>query len=177
MPTGRGRAPSAAGGRDAGGRAGAAPATAAAGRRRFGDYARTLWSRVLAGQSGVLPVVLGVILIAVIFQSQNAKFLSAGNLVNLLVQGSVFMLIGMGEVFVLLLGEIDLSLGFVAGIGGDRGHRCWCSPASTGHGGRRSSPALAGHRGARRLPGHADHPAAPALLRRHAGRACWASRA
>ena len=36
---------------------------------------------------------------------------------NLLVQGSVFMLIGMGEVFVLLLGEIDLSLGFVAGIG------------------------------------------------------------
>jgi D-xylose transport system permease protein len=80
-------------------------------------YGRTLWSRVLAGQSGVLPVVLGVILIAAIFQSQNSKFLSAENLVNLLVQGSVFMLIGMGEVFVLLLGEIDLSLGFVAGIG------------------------------------------------------------
>jgi D-xylose transport system permease protein len=84
----------------------------------FGDYLRGLWSKVLAGQSGVLPVVLGVILIAAIFQSQNAKFLSAGNIVNLLVQGSVFMLIGMGEVFVLLLGEIDLSLGFTAGIGG-----------------------------------------------------------
>jgi D-xylose transport system permease protein len=43
--------------------------------------------------------------------------LSPGNLVNRLVQGSVFMLIGMGEVFVLVLGEIDLSLGFIAGIG------------------------------------------------------------
>ena len=84
----------------------------------FADYAGLLWTRILAGQSGVLPVVLGAILIALIFQSQNGQFLSPGNLVNLLVQGSVFMIIGMGEVFVLLLGEIDLSLGFVAGIGG-----------------------------------------------------------
>lgn len=68
--------------------------------------------------AGVLPVILGAILIAVIFQSLNDRFLSNGNLVNLLVQGSVFMLIGMGQVFVLLLGEIDLSLGFVAGIAG-----------------------------------------------------------
>ena len=88
------------------------------GTQSFGVYLHTLWSRVLAGQSGVLPVVLGVILIAIVFQSQNSKFLSAGNVVNLLVQGAVFMLIGMGEVFVLLLGEIDLSLGYVAGIGG-----------------------------------------------------------
>ncbi len=83
----------------------------------LGSYIRTTWSKITAGQSGVLPVLLGLILIAAIFQSQNDKFLSAGNLVNLLVQGSVFMLIGMGEVFVLILGEIDLSLGFVAGIG------------------------------------------------------------
>lgn len=83
----------------------------------FGQYLRGAWTKVLAGQSGVLPVLLGVILIAAVFQTQNDKFLSAGNLVNLLVQGSVFMLIGMGAVFVLLLGEIDLSLGFVAGIG------------------------------------------------------------
>ena len=83
----------------------------------LGAYLRALWSRILAGQSGVLPVVLGVALIAIIFQVQNASFLTPGNLVNLLVQGAVFMLIGMGEIFVLLLGEIDLSLGFVAGIG------------------------------------------------------------
>lgn len=67
---------------------------------------------------GVLPVIIGTIVIAIIFQSFNDRFLSTGNLVNLLVQASVFMLIGMGQVFVLLLGEIDLSLGFVAGIGG-----------------------------------------------------------
>ncbi len=70
------------------------------------------------GAGGVMPVVIGVIVIAVIFQSLNGHFLSTGNLVNLLVQASVFMIIGMGEVFVLLLGEIDLSLGYVAGIGG-----------------------------------------------------------
>jgi len=92
-------------------------ASALPGEQSLGAYGRSLWSRIRAGQSGVLPVVLGVILIAVIFQSRNHLFLSPGNLVNLLVQGSVFMLIGMGEVFVLLLGEIDLSLGFVAGIG------------------------------------------------------------
>jgi D-xylose transport system permease protein len=88
------------------------------GTQSFGEYARGTWSKIRAGQSGVLPVVLGLILISAIFQSQNANFLSPGNLVNLMVQGSVFMLIGMGEVFVLLLAEIDLSLGFVAGIGG-----------------------------------------------------------
>jgi D-xylose transport system permease protein len=61
---------------------------------------------VLAGQSGILPVVIGTILIAVVFQSQNANFLTPGNLVNLLVQASVFMLIGMGEACVLLLAEM-----------------------------------------------------------------------
>ena len=73
-------------------------------------------ARFLPGLTGVLPVLLGVVVIAAIFQSQNQRFLTTGNLVNLLVQGSVFMLIGMGQVFVLLLGEIDLSLGYVAGI-------------------------------------------------------------
>lgn len=70
------------------------------------------------GGTSVLPVIIGVVVIAIIFQTFNPRFLSTGNLVNLLVQASVFMLIGMGEVFVLLLGEIDLSLGYVAGIGG-----------------------------------------------------------
>jgi D-xylose transport system permease protein len=81
-----------------------------------GELIRQGWEKVLAGQSGVLPVVVGAIVIAVLFQFANDRFLSAENLVNLLVQGSIYMLIGMGEVFVLLLGEIDLSLGFVAGI-------------------------------------------------------------
>ena len=96
----------------------AAPAARAGASQTFGDYARSVWTGILAGESGILPVLFGMLLIGLVFQSQNAEFLSAGNLVNLLVQGSVFMLIGMGEVFALLLGEIDLSLGFVAGIGG-----------------------------------------------------------
>jgi D-xylose transport system permease protein len=82
------------------------------------DPLRAQWARVLAGRSGVLPVVIGTIVIACVFQSLNPNFLTPGNLVNLLVQASVFMLIGMGEAFVLLLAETDLSLGFVAGIAG-----------------------------------------------------------
>ena len=75
-------------------------------------------ARVMAGQSGVLPVVIGALAIALVFQSQNPNFLTAGNLVNLLVQAAVFMIIGMGEAFVLILAETDLSLGFVGGIAG-----------------------------------------------------------
>ena len=120
---GRARAPEAASvlglGADSEPAAGGRSALVSAGAvQTLGGYAQSLWSKVRAGESGVLPVVLGAALIAIIFQVQNSDFLSPGNLVNLLVQGSVFMLIGMGEVFVLILGEIDLSLGFVAGIGG-----------------------------------------------------------
>jgi len=95
------------------------PAEAAPVRRSpLRDYFHAQWARMPAGRSGVLPVVTGTIVIAAVFQSQNSNFLTPGNLVNLLVQGSVFMLIGMGEAFVLLLAEADLSLGFVAGIAG-----------------------------------------------------------
>ncbi len=82
------------------------------------DYVVAWWRRVRGGESGMLPVLAGMIAIVVIFQAQNSLFLSAGNLVNLLIQAAVFVLLGVGEVFVLLLGEIDLSVGFAAGIGG-----------------------------------------------------------
>jgi D-xylose transport system permease protein len=82
------------------------------------DYAHVVWVRIRSGESGVLPVVGGLLLISALFQSLNSNFLSAGNLVNLLIQGAVYMLLAMGEVFALLLGEIDLSIGFVSGIGG-----------------------------------------------------------
>jgi D-xylose transport system permease protein len=71
---------------------------------------------VRSGESGVLPVVAGLIVIIAIFQYESSTFLTAGNIVNLLVQGAPFVLLGMAEVFVLLLAEIDLSIGFVAGI-------------------------------------------------------------
>ena len=81
-------------------------------------YLRTSLARVRAGESGVLPVVGGLLLISILFQSLNGNFLTAGNLVNLLVQAAVFSLLAMAEIFVLLLGEIDLSVGFVAAISG-----------------------------------------------------------
>jgi D-xylose transport system permease protein len=82
------------------------------------EYFKAAITRVRSGQSGVLPVLLGLLVITAIFQSLNSKFLTAGNIVNLLVQGAVYMLLAMAEVFVLLLGEIDLSAGFVGGVGG-----------------------------------------------------------
>ncbi len=88
------------------------------GTESLSQYARDVFSRIKGGESGMLPIVLGLIGIAIFFQVRNDNFLSAGNLTNLLVQGAVFMLLGMAEVFALLLGEIDLSVGFVAGIGG-----------------------------------------------------------
>jgi D-xylose transport system permease protein len=84
----------------------------------LGEYLRAAAARVKAGDSGVLPVVAGLILISALFQSLNSNFLTSGNMVNLLVQGAAYMLLAMGMVFPLLLGEIDLSIGFVSGIGG-----------------------------------------------------------
>jgi len=83
-----------------------------------GEYLRASLARVKSGDAGILPVVGGLILISILFQSLNSNFLTAQNLVNLLVQAAVFSLLAMAEVFVLLLGEIDLSVGFVAAIGG-----------------------------------------------------------
>ncbi|MGN6610668.1 MAG: sugar ABC transporter permease [Angustibacter sp.] len=84
----------------------------------FADYWRGVWTRMRSGESGALPVLGGLLLIGVIFESLNPNFLTAGNLVNLMIQGSVFMLLAMGQIFALLLGEIDLSIGYVGGIGG-----------------------------------------------------------
>ncbi|MDQ6712804.1 MAG: ABC transporter permease [Candidatus Dormibacteraeota bacterium] len=86
----------------------------------LGDWFRAWITRLRAGQSGVLPVILGMLLISIVFTaiSPNHLFLSAGNLVNLFQQSAVFMVLAMAEIFVLLLGEIDLSTGFTAGVGG-----------------------------------------------------------
>ena len=81
------------------------------------EYVKGWFARVRAGDAGVLPVVVGLIIVSAIFQSLNSKFLSAGNIVNLLVQGSVYTLLAMAEVWVLLLGEIDLSAGVTGGVG------------------------------------------------------------
>jgi D-xylose transport system permease protein len=68
------------------------------------------------GDIGSLPVVLGLILIAIIFQLANPNFLSPLNLTNLVVQISAVGTISVGVVLVLLIAEIDLSVGAVSGL-------------------------------------------------------------
>ncbi len=82
-----------------------------------GEYARIWIKRVRNGESGALPIILGLVAIVIFFQVRSSLFLSAGNLVNLMIQGVPFILLGMAEVFVLLLGEIDLSIGYNAAVG------------------------------------------------------------
>ncbi|MDA8278662.1 MAG: ABC transporter permease [Actinomycetota bacterium] len=84
----------------------------------FGEYVKASIAKVKGGDSGILPVIVGLVIIAVIFQSLNSNFLSAGNLINLLSQGAAYILLSLGEIYALLLGEIDLSIGYVAGVAG-----------------------------------------------------------
>ena len=94
------------------------PGAVARDRVTVGDAVRGWWQGVRGGDLGSLPIFIGLIIIAIVFQSQNSNFLTSGNFVNLIVQASAYMTIGMGLVFVLLLGEIDLSVGFVSGVAG-----------------------------------------------------------
>jgi D-xylose transport system permease protein len=81
-------------------------------------YARQWADNVKGGELGVLPIIVGIVAIGIYFQARNSNFITAGNFVNLIAQMSPFAIIGMGLVFVLLLGEIDLSVGYVSGMGG-----------------------------------------------------------
>ena len=82
------------------------------------EYVSAWWKRIRSGESGALPILAGLVLIIVIFESQQSKFLSSLNIVNLLVQAAFFILLGAAEIFALLLSEIDLSVGYVAAVGG-----------------------------------------------------------
>src|SRR3954464_13704359 len=72
--------------------------------------------RVFQGDLVSVRVILAIAVIWIIFQSQNDRFLSAVNLTNLALQITATGLISVGVVFVLLLGEIDLSVGAVSGV-------------------------------------------------------------
>ena len=81
-------------------------------------YARQWRDNVRGGELGILPILVGIVVIAIYFQARNSQFLTAGNFVNLIAQTAPIAVIGMGMVFILLLGEIDLSVGYVSGMGG-----------------------------------------------------------
>jgi D-xylose transport system permease protein len=81
----------------------------------FRDYI----GRIRGGDLGAMPAVLGLVILALIFGSARSEtFFSAGNFANLFNQAAGIIMIAMGLIFVLLLGEIELSAGFAAGVCG-----------------------------------------------------------
>jgi D-xylose transport system permease protein len=82
------------------------------------EYVRTYLRRISSGDLGALPIIIGLIIIAAIFQTQNSNYLTSRNFVNLITQMAGITMMAYGVVFVLLLGEIDLSIGYVSAIGG-----------------------------------------------------------
>jgi D-xylose transport system permease protein len=86
----------------------------------LGQYLRGWWLQVRSGNSGVLPVILAIAIVAVVFEivTPEHAFLRPSNLVYVFGLSTVYMVLAMAETVVLLLGEIDLSIGAVALIGG-----------------------------------------------------------
>jgi D-xylose transport system permease protein len=80
-------------------------------------YLRLWWQGVRAGELGTLPIIIGLVLIFVTFGILEENFLTERNFTNLLLQMSAFATIAIGVVFVLLIGEIDLSVAYVSAVG------------------------------------------------------------
>ena len=104
----------------------------------FRDAAHSYLQRVRGGDMGSLPAVLGLVVLFIVFGLANERFLSALNLANLVTQAGSICVLAMGLVFVLLLGDIDLSAGVAGGVSAcamalaitdvrlaDGGPRCW----------------------------------------------------
>lgn len=81
-----------------------------------GDQVRAWWQRVRGGEMGALPAVGGLVVLAILFSILSPYFFTATNLANLLNQAASLVVLGMALVFVLLLGEIDLSAGVTGGV-------------------------------------------------------------
>ena len=98
------------------------PATAApAAPRPLGDYASAYWARVRGGEMGSMPAVLGILVLVGGFSiAKPQSFSTPYNFANLMAQSAVYCVVAMGLVFVLLLGEIDLSAGFASGRASSR---------------------------------------------------------
>ena len=79
------------------------------------DYFAAWARRVRHGESGALPILVGLVAVIIFFQIEQSTFLTSTNLVNLLVQSSIYIMFGAAELYALLLSEIDLSVGFMGG--------------------------------------------------------------
>ncbi|MDX2847522.1 sugar ABC transporter permease [Actinacidiphila glaucinigra] len=82
----------------------------------FKGYITEFKRKVRGGELGSLPVIIGLIIIWTVFQTQSSNFLTAGNLANIGFFLAATGMLAIGLVFVLLLGEIDLSVGSVSGL-------------------------------------------------------------
>jgi D-xylose transport system permease protein len=80
-------------------------------------YLRLWWQGVRAGELGTLPIIIGLLLIGLTFGILEENFLTERNLTNLLLQTAAYAAIAIGVVFVLLIGEIDLSVAYVSAVG------------------------------------------------------------
>ena len=81
-------------------------------------YLRVWWQGVKYGELGSLPIIVGLGVIAVVFGILDDTFLTERNFTNLLLQMTYIAVIAIGVVFVLLIGEIDLSVAYVSAVGG-----------------------------------------------------------
>ncbi|GAA5115773.1 ABC transporter permease [Alloalcanivorax gelatiniphagus] len=81
----------------------------------IGDSARDYVNRLRGGDMGSLPAIFGLVFLFIVFASLNDRFLTTYNMANLVVQAGSIIVLAMGIVFVLLLGEIDLSAGVAGG--------------------------------------------------------------
>jgi len=93
-------------------------AVAAVEQESFGAVVRDRWEGIKSGDVGSLPVIVGIIAITAFFTSKTSIFFSAVNFSNLIGQMAGVTVIAVGVVFVLLIGEIDLSIGYVSGLAG-----------------------------------------------------------
>ena len=135
-----------------------------------------LWQKardnVKSGNLGVLPVVIGELAIVVFFGLTATNFFTAANFVNVMLQMAGVTMIAFGVVFVLLLGEIDLSIGYVSGIAALAAAEFQLPSSSHDYAGLDRDPARARDRCRdRHRAGHDGRQGRRAVLRRHARRA------
>lgn len=83
-----------------------------------GDYMQGVLKKIRTGNLGVFAILIGWVVIALIFQTQAPAFLTPFNITNLIVQMAGVATIAYGIVFILLLGEIDLSVSYVSAVAG-----------------------------------------------------------
>ena len=82
------------------------------------SFGRRVWEDFKGGNLGSLPVILGLTVIVIVFGFTATNFFTAVNFNNIIVQMAGTTMLAFGVVFVLLLGEIDLSIAYLSGLGG-----------------------------------------------------------